>query len=47
MDAGPVDVVLPSPRPTPETGAGQWGTALSLACRMFDLECTVYMVKAI
>jgi len=29
-----------------ETGAGQWGTALSLACSMFDLECTVYMVKA-
>src|SRR3954470_18876960 len=29
-----------------ETGAGQWGTALALACSMFDLECTVYMVKA-
>jgi len=28
-----------------ETGAGQWGSALSLACQMFDLECTVYMVK--
>jgi len=28
-----------------ETGAGQWGSALSLACRLFDLECTVYMVK--
>ncbi len=28
-----------------ETGAGQWGTALSFACRMFGLECTVYMVK--
>lgn len=28
-----------------ETGAGQWGTALSLACRFFGLECTVYMVK--
>ena len=28
-----------------ETGAGQWGTALAFACRMFDLECTVYMVK--
>ncbi|MDQ3719536.1 MAG: TrpB-like pyridoxal phosphate-dependent enzyme [Actinomycetota bacterium] len=27
-----------------ETGAGQWGSALSLACAMFDLECTVYMV---
>lgn len=28
-----------------ETGAGQWGSALSFACSMFDLECTVYMVK--
>jgi tryptophan synthase beta chain len=28
-----------------ETGAGQWGSALSLACKMFDLECTVYMVR--
>ncbi|WP_297058903.1 TrpB-like pyridoxal phosphate-dependent enzyme [Thermosulfurimonas sp.] len=28
-----------------ETGAGQWGSALSLACRLFDLECTVYMVR--
>src|SRR5512147_2442167 len=28
-----------------ETGAGQWGSALALACQMFDLECTVYMVK--
>ncbi|MCX7923190.1 MAG: TrpB-like pyridoxal phosphate-dependent enzyme [Clostridia bacterium] len=28
-----------------ETGAGQWGSALSLACNRFDLECTVYMVK--
>ncbi|MDQ4072267.1 MAG: TrpB-like pyridoxal phosphate-dependent enzyme, partial [Actinomycetota bacterium] len=27
-----------------ETGAGQWGSALALACSMFDLECTVYMV---
>jgi tryptophan synthase beta chain len=33
-------------RLTTETGAGQWGTALSIACSMFDLECTVYMVKA-
>ena len=32
-------------RLTTETGAGQWGTALSLACSMMDLECTVYMVK--
>jgi len=28
-----------------ETGAGQWGCALSLACSWFGLECTVYMVK--
>lgn len=28
-----------------ETGAGQWGTALSSACAFFGLECTVYMVK--
>lgn len=28
-----------------ETGAGQWGSALSMACSFFDLECTVYMVK--
>ncbi len=28
-----------------ETGAGQWGSALSLACNFFGLECTVYMVK--
>ncbi|BAS25872.1 TrpB-like pyridoxal phosphate-dependent enzyme [Limnochorda pilosa] len=28
-----------------ETGAGQWGSALSLACNLFGLECTVYMVK--
>src|SRR5436309_7051721 len=28
-----------------ETGAGQWGSALALACRLFDLQCTVYMVK--
>jgi tryptophan synthase beta chain len=28
-----------------ETGAGQWGSALSLACRTFGLDCTVYMVK--
>lgn len=30
---------------TTETGAGQWGTALSIACNMFDIECEVYMVK--
>src|ERR687888_80985 len=28
-----------------ETGAGQWGSALAFACRLFGLECTVYMVK--
>ncbi|MBQ8942747.1 MAG: TrpB-like pyridoxal phosphate-dependent enzyme [Firmicutes bacterium] len=30
---------------TTETGAGQWGTALSMACAYFDLACEVYMVK--
>ena len=30
---------------TTETGAGQWGTALSMACAYFDLECKVFMVK--
>ena len=30
---------------TTETGAGQWGTALSMACSYFGLECKVYMVK--
>jgi tryptophan synthase beta chain len=28
-----------------ETGAGQWGSALAMACRFFGLDCTVYMVK--
>jgi tryptophan synthase beta chain len=28
-----------------ETGAGQWGSALAMACRFFDMACTVYMVK--
>jgi len=28
-----------------ETGAGQWGSSLALACQMFGLECKVYMVK--
>ncbi len=32
-------------RLTTETGAGQWGTALSIACSFFDLECEVYMVR--
>jgi tryptophan synthase beta chain len=31
-------------RITTETGAGQWGSALSFACKMFDMECKVYMV---
>jgi tryptophan synthase beta chain len=32
-------------RLTTETGAGQWGSALAFACRLFGLECKVYMVK--
>jgi tryptophan synthase beta chain len=28
-----------------ETGAGQWGSSLALACRLFGLECNIYMVK--
>jgi len=28
-----------------ETGAGQWGSSLAFACRLFGLECVVYMVK--
>jgi tryptophan synthase beta chain len=28
-----------------ETGAGQWGSALSIACSFFDIQCKVYMVK--
>ncbi|HLE79708.1 MAG TPA: TrpB-like pyridoxal phosphate-dependent enzyme, partial [Dehalococcoidia bacterium] len=32
-------------RLTTETGAGQWGSALALACQFFGLECKVYMVK--
>ncbi|MEM8899592.1 MAG: TrpB-like pyridoxal phosphate-dependent enzyme [Bacteroidota bacterium] len=32
-------------RITTETGAGQWGSALSFACNKFGLECEVYMVK--
>ena len=30
---------------TTETGAGQWGTALSMACAYYDMDLTVYMVK--
>jgi len=32
-------------RLTTETGAGQWGTALSVATQLFGMQCTVYMVK--
>ncbi len=32
-------------RLTTETGAGQWGSALSFACKLFGLECKVYMVR--
>ncbi len=32
-------------RITTETGAGQWGSALAFACKMFDVGCTIYMVK--
>ncbi len=32
-------------RITTETGAGQWGTALAMACNFFGLECLIYMVK--
>jgi tryptophan synthase beta chain len=32
-------------RITTETGAGQWGSALSFACQLFGLECHVYMVR--
>jgi tryptophan synthase beta chain len=35
-----------TPRLTTETGAGQWGSALSFACALFELECMVYMVRA-
>jgi len=28
-----------------ETGAGQWGSALAFACRLFGMDCTVYMVR--
>jgi tryptophan synthase beta chain len=32
-------------RITTETGAGQWGSALAMSCKIFGLECVVYMVK--
>ncbi|HWR26049.1 MAG TPA: pyridoxal-phosphate dependent enzyme, partial [Methanosarcina sp.] len=33
-------------RITTETGAGQWGSALALACNYFDIKCKVYMVRS-
>ena len=33
-------------RLTTETGAGQWGSALAMACNFFDLDCLVFMVRA-
>lgn len=33
-------------RITTETGAGQWGSALSLSCNYFDIECKVFMVRS-
>lgn len=33
-------------RLTTETGAGQWGSALAFGCMMFEMACTVYMVRA-
>jgi tryptophan synthase beta chain len=33
-------------RLTTETGAGQWGSALAMACAFFGMECKVYMVRA-
>jgi tryptophan synthase beta chain len=33
-------------RVTTETGAGQWGCAMAMACQLFDLECRVFMVSA-
>ncbi|MBM3659449.1 MAG: TrpB-like pyridoxal phosphate-dependent enzyme [Actinobacteria bacterium] len=33
-------------RLTTETGAGQWGTALSFACTQYEMDCKVYMVRA-
>ena len=32
-------------RLTTETGAGQWGSSLAMACAFFDIECEVYMVR--
>jgi len=33
-------------RLTTETGAGQWGSALAMACALFDIDCTVYMTRS-
>ncbi|MEW6059917.1 MAG: TrpB-like pyridoxal phosphate-dependent enzyme [Actinomycetota bacterium] len=33
-------------RMSTETGAGQWGSSLAMACKFFDLECLVFMVRA-
>jgi len=32
-------------RLTTETGAGQWGSSLAMACNLFGMECVIYMVK--
>ena len=37
--------VFGTKRLTTETGAGQWGSALSMACQMFGVACRVYMVR--
>ncbi len=37
--------VFGTKRISTETGAGQWGSALSMACQMFGIECRVFMVK--
>ena len=31
---------------TTETGAGQWGSSLALSCALFDMNCTVFMVRS-
>lgn len=33
-------------RLTTETGAGQWGSALALACMFFDIKCTIFMTRS-
>lgn len=39
------NMVAGTKRITTETGAGQWGSALSMACSLFGIECKVFMVK--